>query len=172
MKRFRAILHARNMEFVRDRGTLIWNILFPVLLVFGFAFAFRGDGNTVFSVGYLGDIPENLTFFTLDHVEYIPYEDLDDAVEKVRFHQVDFFIDTRDDTCTLASMVFAHSRECSGIQIAVEYFATTPTALCLANQLSKSFEPKARKAAVRQQKRDVRLFLFFASALFCAFSAV
>ena len=98
MKRFRAILHARNMEFVRDRGTLIWNILFPVLLVFGFAFAFRGDGNTVFSVGYLGDIPENLTFFTLDHVEYIPYEDLDDAVEKVRFHQVDFFIDTRDDT--------------------------------------------------------------------------
>jgi hypothetical protein len=87
-------------------------------------------------------------------------------------HSFKLKLDTRDDTCTLASMVFAHSRECSGIQIAVEYFATTPTALCLANQLSKSFEPKARKAAVRQQKRDVRLFLFFASALFCAFSAV
>ena len=37
-------------------------------------------------------------------------------------------------------------------QVAVEYFATTPSALCLANPLGKSFEPKQRKAVVRQRK--------------------
>ncbi|HKJ85629.1 MAG TPA: ABC transporter permease, partial [Spirochaetia bacterium] len=51
MTRFRALFHARNMEFVRDRGTLIWNLAFPILLVFGFAFAFGGGGDDVFSVG-------------------------------------------------------------------------------------------------------------------------
>ena len=40
-------------------------------------------------------------------------------------------------------------------QVAVDYFATTPTALCLAHPLGKSFEPKLRKAAVRQKRRDV-----------------
>ena len=54
MEKFFALFHARNMEFLRDRGTLIWNIAFPVILVFGFAFAFSGSSETLFTVGVLG----------------------------------------------------------------------------------------------------------------------
>lgn len=97
MERFRAIFHARTMEFVRDRGTLIWNIAFPVLLVFGFAFAFGGGDENVFSVGYTGSRPDELEFFGLDHIEFVPYEDLDEAVSKVRYHQIDLVVDTGAD---------------------------------------------------------------------------
>lgn len=92
--RFGAILHARNMEFLRDRSTLVWNILFPVLLVFGFAFAFRGGDGSIFSVGYLGEIPDDVAFFELEHIDLIPYDDSAEAIEKVRFHQIDLLIDT------------------------------------------------------------------------------
>jgi ABC-2 type transport system permease protein len=93
MSRFRAIFHARNMEFLRDRATLLWNIALPVFLVFGFAFAFRGGGNDVFSVGYLGEVPDDLAFFELEHIEFIPYEDVEEAITKVRYHQVNLLID-------------------------------------------------------------------------------
>lgn len=93
MTKFRAIFHARNMEFLRDRGTLIWNIAFPVLLVFGFAFAFGGGGDTVFTVGYLGERPADLEFFTLDAVEYVGYDDRDEGLERVRYHQIDLLVD-------------------------------------------------------------------------------
>ena len=93
MSRFGAILHARNMEFLRDRGTLIWNILFPVLLVFGFAFAFRGGDGTIFSIGYLGEASDGLAFFELENIEFIPYDDAEEAISKVRYHQIDLLID-------------------------------------------------------------------------------
>ncbi len=53
-KKFVALFKARTMEFIRDRGALSWNILFPVLLVFGFAFAFSGYGDSLFTVGVVG----------------------------------------------------------------------------------------------------------------------
>lgn len=97
MTRFRALFHARNMEFVRDRGTLIWNLAFPILLVFGFAFAFGGGGDDVFSVGYLGERPADLEFFSLEHVEFVQYTDREDALEKVRYHQIDLVVDIPED---------------------------------------------------------------------------
>ena len=44
MKKFLAVLKARTMEFVRDRGTFVWNLLFPILMVAGFAVAVSGNG--------------------------------------------------------------------------------------------------------------------------------
>ena len=38
-KRLLAVFIARNKEFLRDRSALAWNILFPVLIVGGFAIA-------------------------------------------------------------------------------------------------------------------------------------
>jgi ABC-type multidrug transport system permease subunit len=55
MRKFLAVLKARTMEFVRDRGTFFWNLLFPILMVAGFSFAFTGDGTTLFKVGLIGD---------------------------------------------------------------------------------------------------------------------
>lgn len=97
MERFFAVLRARTMEFVRDRGTLIWNIAFPVLLVFGFAFAFGGGGEAVFTVGYLGVRPDDLAFFQLEHVDFVAYDDREEAISKVRYHQIDLLVDLRND---------------------------------------------------------------------------
>lgn len=95
MSRFIALFYARTMEFLRDRGSLIWNLALPVFLVFGFAFAFGTDGETIFSVGYLGERPSELSFFELPYAEYIAYDDADEALSRVRFHQIDLLVDER-----------------------------------------------------------------------------
>ena len=46
-RRFWAVLVCRNREFLRDRSTLTWNLLFPVSLIAGFAFAFSGSPKRV-----------------------------------------------------------------------------------------------------------------------------
>ncbi len=93
------------MEFVRDRGTFFWNLLFPVVLVFGFAFAFSGQDQTLFTVGILGDPGEEFAFLEIEQIEFIRYgtEDGDAAagsdltaeevVERVRRHQLDMVLD-------------------------------------------------------------------------------
>ena len=109
MRKFLAVLKARTMEFVRDRGTFFWNLLFPILMVAGFAFAFTGDGKTLFKVGLIGDraaleaseatqsCPEGVTidpramrdFLSIPELKLIPYGDAADggaasAPEKAR----------------------------------------------------------------------------------------
>ena len=44
------LTQARNKEFYRDRGVMIWAILFPFLIVGAIGFAFSGGGQTVFKV--------------------------------------------------------------------------------------------------------------------------
>ena len=55
-KRFLAVLTARNLEFFRDRSALGWNLLFPVLLVIGFAVIFNNDNPSLYKFGYVGEI--------------------------------------------------------------------------------------------------------------------
>ena len=43
------------MEFIRDKSSLGWNILFPLLLVVGFAAVFSGEPKPLFKVGVVGD---------------------------------------------------------------------------------------------------------------------
>lgn len=73
MKKFTAMFKARTMEFVRDRGTFFWNLLFPVVLVFGFAFAFSGDQNQLFKVGLIGSAPEPMPFLDIEQIEFVHY---------------------------------------------------------------------------------------------------
>ncbi len=101
MNSFYAIVKARTMEFIRDKGTFFWNLLFPVLLVVGFSFAFSGRDDSLFKVGVLGGSPENRqeTFFHLDQVDFITYQedsrdfDRERILQKVRLHQLDMLID-------------------------------------------------------------------------------
>ena len=50
IRRVRATLYARSLEFIRDRSSLGWNLILPVILVFGLAFVFSGDGQPLFKV--------------------------------------------------------------------------------------------------------------------------
>ena len=99
MKRFLAILHARNMEFIRDKSSLGWNILFPLLLVLGFAAVFSGPPQPLFKVGVIGDTaalaPSDAEFLKTKYIKFITMDDADAAIDKVGHFQLDMLIDLR-----------------------------------------------------------------------------
>jgi len=83
------------MEFIRDRGTLFWNLLFPVVLVVGFSFAFSGENDYLFKIGVMGDTSGSpVSLLELESAEIIEYSgNRDDVIEKIRRHQLDMLID-------------------------------------------------------------------------------
>lgn len=93
-RRFLALLAARNREFVRDRAALSWNLLFPALIVAGFAFAFAGEPVDRYQVGIHGEPGADLAAFTAtDYIRFIQVDDLDEAVTKVERHRLDLVVD-------------------------------------------------------------------------------
>jgi ABC-type multidrug transport system permease subunit len=99
MKRLFAVLHARNLEFLRDRATLAWNIVLPVALVIGLAVIFGGPERPLFKVGVLhaGErIDERAHPFLRTHyVEFFSAKGEADALRKVSRHQMDLLLDLR-----------------------------------------------------------------------------
>lgn len=99
MRKFNAMFKARTMEFIRDRGTFFWNLLFPIVLVFGFAFAFSGDGQASFKVGLVGTPDSDIPFLSIGQIEFVEYETapegptIEEIVTRVRRHQLDMLID-------------------------------------------------------------------------------
>ncbi len=96
MKRFLAILHARNIEFFRDKSALSWNLILPFFLVFGFAFLFSDEAREIYKVGLIGESPEiydsKTDFFRLKQIQFIKIADLEKAINKVKHHQLDMVI--------------------------------------------------------------------------------
>ena len=97
MKQFLAVLHARNMEFLRDRSALAWNLAMPFLLVIGLAFTFSGTNKEIYKIGVIGGIdtlsrvaPE---LHATQHLLFVPYADLNSAIDKVKHHQMDMLVD-------------------------------------------------------------------------------
>jgi len=99
--RFLAVLKARNREFIRDRSALGWNIIFPLLIVAGFAFAFSGKPMDLYKVGVyaadpvqkLASVQETQAFFRTDYIQFIPVTELTPAITKVERHQLDMLFD-------------------------------------------------------------------------------
>lgn len=94
LSRFLAVFAARNKEFFRDRSALAWNLLFPVLIVAGFAFAFSGERLDLYKIGVLGETAAARALVgDLRYVDFIPVEDPQRARIKVQRHQLDLLID-------------------------------------------------------------------------------
>jgi ABC-2 type transport system permease protein len=93
MKRFFAIFAARNLEFFRDKSTFMWNLILPIFLIFGFAFGFSGDGGTNYKVATLGGAKAAPAFMGYRYLKLIPYASLDEALGKLRHHQLDMVLD-------------------------------------------------------------------------------
>ena len=51
--RIYALFVARNIEFFRDRSALAWSVLLPVLIIFGFAYAFTEENPEKFKVAII-----------------------------------------------------------------------------------------------------------------------
>jgi len=93
---FIAMFKARTMEFVRDRGTFVWNLIMPIFLVFGMAFAFSGGESALFKVGVSGTPPPGMPFMSMEQAQFIPYdgaEGLANALQKLERHQIDMVLD-------------------------------------------------------------------------------
>ena len=97
-KRFFAVIKARNIEFFRDRSSLGWNLLFPILILVGLSFIFSGDGKAVYKVGVLNTESVQSTFMETRYVEFIDYEDRTLATLKLEQHAIDFIVDFSEET--------------------------------------------------------------------------
>ena len=100
LKRIFAIFRARNLEFVRDRGTMSWNIVLPVALMFGLSFIF-GSERAEYTVGILQDTAQIETarhpFLQSRYIEFVAVTDRDEGFRKVARHQLDMLIDFERD---------------------------------------------------------------------------
>lgn len=93
LQRFWAVVKARNLEFFRDKSSLGWNLLFPVLLLAIFALVFSGDGRAVYKVGVLDKQSETLAFLNTRYIDFIDYQQLSKAKIKLQQHEIDLVID-------------------------------------------------------------------------------
>ena len=95
MRRLLSVFHARNLEFLRDRGTLIFSLLLPVMLVIGMGFVFGGPPRPLFKVAVLGPAVEAHThpFLAERYVQFVPLANESDALRKLTHQQVDLLID-------------------------------------------------------------------------------
>lgn len=99
MRRFLAVLHARNLEFVRDRSALGWNVLLPVLIVLGMWFIFSGGQKPLFKVAVLnGGTPlakMSNAFLKTRYVDFYVVTDQAQAESRVAHNQIDMLLDLR-----------------------------------------------------------------------------
>jgi ABC-2 type transport system permease protein len=95
MGRLLSVLHARNLEFLRDRSTLLFTLLLPILLVIGMGFVFGGPERPLFKVGVLAPKIDRAAhpFLTERYVEFVPLPQQEQAVQKVRHQQIDLLLD-------------------------------------------------------------------------------
>ncbi|GLQ74200.1 ABC transporter permease [Vibrio penaeicida] len=92
--RFLAVLVARNYEFMRDRSALGWNLVFPILMVIGFAFVFSDDNKVLYKVGVMNTKQEaSQPFQDLRHLEFVEYADMSTAELKLQQHKIDILVD-------------------------------------------------------------------------------
>src|SRR5579872_2846506 len=99
IRRLLAVWHARNLEFLRDRSTLIFTLVVPIAIVVGMSIVFGGPPRPLFKVGVL-------TATTLDaehhpflaerrYIDFVSEKDDAAAMHAVARNQLDLLIDLR-----------------------------------------------------------------------------
>jgi ABC-2 type transport system permease protein len=91
-----ALFVARNLEFMRDRSVLAWNLLLPILIIFVFAYAFTEDNPEKFKVGLIADARLPATaeqFRATRYIKFIEFEQAEANLYKVERHQIDLLFD-------------------------------------------------------------------------------
>lgn len=94
--RIYAVFMARNREFVRDRGSMSWNIMLPIALMFGLSFIFGSGERPEYTVGIVGDtLPAAQVepFLATRYIQFVPITDSADGQQKVARHQLDLLIE-------------------------------------------------------------------------------
>jgi len=93
MKSFLAILSARNKEYYRDKASLAWAFMFPLVVIVACAVAFSNPDTSIFRVGVHGDMnPPAQAFLSQPWIKAVPFERLDRALERTQHHQLDLLL--------------------------------------------------------------------------------
>src|ERR1700730_17008247 len=95
IRRLLSVLQARNLEFLRDRGTLVFTLLLPVMLVIGMGFVFGGPERPLFKVGVLaGQLDRQAHPFLRErYVEFITLPDESEALREATHQQTALLLD-------------------------------------------------------------------------------
>lgn len=96
LRRILAIFKARNLEFLRDRATLAWNIILPLALMAGLSLAFGAGDRSEFTIGVLtkdSSIDAAVhPFLETRYIDFVPVASLDQGHLKIARHQLDLLL--------------------------------------------------------------------------------
>ena len=95
MRRLFAIWYARNLEFLRDRATLIFTLLLPISLVVGMGFVFGGPARPIFKVGVITARidPKSHPFLQERYIDFVPITSAAAGIPKLSHQSVDLLVD-------------------------------------------------------------------------------
>jgi ABC-2 type transport system permease protein len=96
-KRLLAVWHARNLEFVRDRSSLIFTLGVPVALVVAMALIFGGPPRPLFKVGVLAPMPTAAAYAFLGerYFQFVEQPQAAPAIHLVARNDLDLLLDLR-----------------------------------------------------------------------------
>jgi ABC-2 type transport system permease protein len=106
LKRVWTLFKARNLEFLRDRSALAWNILFPILVIVGFSVIFNDDRQILYKVGVVSGKKDAITasnkqldtFRKMKYIDFMPFVSEEQASQKLLHHRIDLLVNPFTDT--------------------------------------------------------------------------
>lgn len=100
MKEFLAIFKARNIEYYRDKGSLAWAFIFPLLVIIGCAVAFSNPDNAVFKIGLYGNARDfqDIELLQQSYINRVEFVAFSRALERIQYHQLDLLIRIEQDS--------------------------------------------------------------------------
>lgn len=103
MKTVLALFHARNLEFIRDRGALSWNLVVPFILMFSLGVIFSKSEQTLFKVGKVEPIGNSVLqeLHLLKESEWIAVPTPSKGKTMIQQHQLDLLVSVSNDITTL-----------------------------------------------------------------------
>ncbi|MEJ6951501.1 ABC transporter permease [Natronospora cellulosivora (SeqCode)] len=71
MKMFKAIFIANVKEYIRDKASMFWMLVFPLILIFIFGWMYSGSGDLIFNISFLVHEENEFTNRLIGEVEKI-----------------------------------------------------------------------------------------------------
>ena len=94
IKRLLSVWHARNLEFLRDRPTLLFTLLLPLGIVISMGFIFGGPPRPLFTVGLLGTGATTAShpFLHERYTQFVPVKDQAAGISEVTHQRIDLLL--------------------------------------------------------------------------------
>lgn len=101
MTAFRSLSVAMLKGFYRDKATLFFTFVFPLMFLVVFGLIFRDAGSSKIKIGAVGDGPVLVALEQTGALEFERYGDVDGAVAKVKDGDLPAMVAEQGDTVTL-----------------------------------------------------------------------